>query len=154
MPGQCADIRTPSNQPSSKPPWLHARARHTHARTRARTRHTHPQALLARQTTGFSGADLANLVNEAALLAAKQGADAITPAMMDYAHDKVCVCVFVAVCVAAVQAGTWPCRHVRTRMSSRNAFDSPFQSLTTCTHTRTRTHAHTHTHTHTHMKHT
>jgi ATP-dependent metalloprotease len=45
--------------------------------------------LLARQTSGFSGADLANLVNEAALLAAKQGADAITAGMVDYAYDKV-----------------------------------------------------------------
>lgn len=58
--------------------------------------HTHAQALLARQTSGFSGADLANLVNEAALLAAKQGADAITSDMVDYAFDKVGVdvCVF------------------------------------------------------------
>lgn len=45
--------------------------------------------LLARQTAGFSGADLSNLVNEAALLAAKQGADQITPEMIDYAYDKV-----------------------------------------------------------------
>lgn len=51
----------------------------------------HTQALLARQTSGFSGADLANLVNEAALLAAKRGADAITADMVDYAFDKVCV---------------------------------------------------------------
>jgi ATP-dependent Zn protease len=48
-----------------------------------------PQALLARQTSGMSGADLANLVNEAALLAAKLGADAIAPSMVDYAYDKV-----------------------------------------------------------------
>lgn len=47
------------------------------------------QALLARQTSGMSGADLANLVNEAALLAAKLGADAIAPSMVDYAYDKV-----------------------------------------------------------------
>lgn len=47
---------------------------------------------MARQTSGFSGADLANLVNEAALLAAKRGADAITPDMVDYAYDKVCAC--------------------------------------------------------------
>lgn len=44
---------------------------------------------MARQTSGFSGADLANLVNEAALLAAKQGADAINANMVDYAFDKV-----------------------------------------------------------------
>ncbi|KAF6252523.1 hypothetical protein COO60DRAFT_1471478 [Scenedesmus sp. NREL 46B-D3] len=39
------------------------------------------QTLLARQTSGFSGADISNLVNEAALLAAKRGADAITADM-------------------------------------------------------------------------
>eukprot|EP00882_Tetradesmus_deserticola_P011814 GHRQ01012505.1.p1 GENE.GHRQ01012505.1~~GHRQ01012505.1.p1 ORF type:complete len:329 (+),score=195.39 GHRQ01012505.1:773-1759(+) len=47
------------------------------------------QALLARQTSGFSGADISNLVNEAALLAAKRGADAISADMVDYAYDKV-----------------------------------------------------------------
>eukprot|EP00197_Chlamydomonas_leiostraca_P003648 CAMPEP_0202861408 /NCGR_PEP_ID=MMETSP1391-20130828/2816_1 /ASSEMBLY_ACC=CAM_ASM_000867 /TAXON_ID=1034604 /ORGANISM="Chlamydomonas leiostraca, Strain SAG 11-49" /LENGTH=821 /DNA_ID=CAMNT_0049540795 /DNA_START=584 /DNA_END=3045 /DNA_ORIENTATION=+ len=45
--------------------------------------------LLARQTQGFSGADLSNLINEAALLAAKQGSDAITPAMLDSSFDKI-----------------------------------------------------------------
>eukprot|EP00878_Enallax_costatus_P001632 GHUV01001784.1.p1 GENE.GHUV01001784.1~~GHUV01001784.1.p1 ORF type:complete len:896 (+),score=273.74 GHUV01001784.1:260-2947(+) len=45
--------------------------------------------LLARQTSGFSGADISNLVNEAALLAAKRGADIITADMVDYAYDKV-----------------------------------------------------------------
>jgi len=44
---------------------------------------------LARQTPGFSGADLNNLVNEAALLAAKLGHDKITAAGLDAAHDKV-----------------------------------------------------------------
>lgn len=38
---------------------------------------------------GFSGADLSNLVNEAALLAAKQGADVITPGMLDTSFDKI-----------------------------------------------------------------
>ncbi len=38
---------------------------------------------------GFSGADLSNLVNEAALLAAKQGAEQITPGMLDSAFDKI-----------------------------------------------------------------
>lgn len=45
--------------------------------------------MLARQTPGFSGADLANLVNEAALLAAKRGEDFITTQGLEYAHDKV-----------------------------------------------------------------
>ncbi|HUX87734.1 MAG TPA: ATP-dependent zinc metalloprotease FtsH, partial [Chloroflexota bacterium] len=45
--------------------------------------------ILARQTPGFSGADLANLANEAALLAATSGRTQIT--MSDYAHalDKI-----------------------------------------------------------------
>jgi len=45
--------------------------------------------LLARQTQGFSGADISNLVNEAALLAAKEGADLVTPAMLDTSFDKI-----------------------------------------------------------------
>ncbi len=45
--------------------------------------------LIARQTGGFSGADLANLINEAALLAAKRGADFIDASMVDYAWDKI-----------------------------------------------------------------
>jgi ATP-dependent metalloprotease len=44
---------------------------------------------IARQTPGFSGADLANLVNEAALLAAKNGDDCLTAKGLDAAHDKV-----------------------------------------------------------------
>jgi len=45
--------------------------------------------LLARNTPGFSGAQLANLVNEAALIAAKTNKDVITPAMLDEARDKI-----------------------------------------------------------------
>lgn len=45
--------------------------------------------LIARQTPGFSGADLSNLINEAALLAAKEGHDAISGHMVDYAFDKI-----------------------------------------------------------------
>ncbi|EFJ46511.1 hypothetical protein VOLCADRAFT_105496 [Volvox carteri f. nagariensis] len=45
--------------------------------------------LLARQTQGFSGADLSNLINEGAILAAKEGADAITQRMLDWAYDKI-----------------------------------------------------------------
>jgi cell division protease FtsH len=43
----------------------------------------------ARGTPGFSGADLANLVNEAALLAARRGADFVEQKDMEEARDKV-----------------------------------------------------------------
>ena len=44
---------------------------------------------VARGTPGFSGADLANLINEAALLAARRGVEAIQQADMEEARDKV-----------------------------------------------------------------
>jgi cell division protease FtsH len=44
---------------------------------------------VARGTPGFSGADLANLVNEAALLAGRAGRTAVTDADFDAARDKV-----------------------------------------------------------------
>ncbi len=44
---------------------------------------------IARGTPGFSGADLANLVNEAALLAARRGADAVELKDLEEARDKV-----------------------------------------------------------------
>ena len=44
---------------------------------------------IARQTSGFSGAQLFNLINEAALLAAKSGGDSITAAMIEDARDKI-----------------------------------------------------------------
>jgi len=43
----------------------------------------------ARGTPGFSGADLANLVNEAALLASRRGADYVEQSDMEEARDKV-----------------------------------------------------------------
>ena len=43
----------------------------------------------ARGTPGFSGADLANLVNEAALLASRRGADFVEQLDMEEARDKV-----------------------------------------------------------------
>ncbi|MDZ4199936.1 MAG: ATP-dependent zinc metalloprotease FtsH, partial [Kiritimatiellia bacterium] len=43
----------------------------------------------ARGTPGFSGADLANLINEAALLAARRGAEAIELQDLEEARDKV-----------------------------------------------------------------
>ena len=45
--------------------------------------------LLARSTPGFSGADLANLVNEAALIGARLGQDKVLMKDMEYAKDKV-----------------------------------------------------------------
>ncbi len=44
---------------------------------------------LAKQTPGFSGADLANLVNEGAILAARRGKKKITMPEMDEAVDRV-----------------------------------------------------------------
>ncbi|XP_067686204.1 ATP-dependent zinc metalloprotease YME1L-like [Haliotis asinina] len=45
--------------------------------------------LLAQRTVGFTGADLQNMVNQAALQAAREGAIAISMDHMDYARDKV-----------------------------------------------------------------
>ncbi len=44
---------------------------------------------IARGTPGFSGADLANLINEAALLAARQNKNAVEMADLEEARDKV-----------------------------------------------------------------
>ena len=46
-------------------------------------------SLIARGTPGFSGADLANLVNEAALFAARSGKKLVGMEQMDFAKDKV-----------------------------------------------------------------
>lgn len=45
--------------------------------------------MVARRTPGFSGAELANLVNEAALLAARHDADFINAQLLDEARDKI-----------------------------------------------------------------
>ncbi len=45
--------------------------------------------VLARGTPGFSGADLENLVNEAALMAARTGAEEITLELLEKAKDKI-----------------------------------------------------------------
>ena len=44
---------------------------------------------IAKRTVGFSGADLENLLNEAALLTVRRGKPAITMAEIDEAHDRV-----------------------------------------------------------------
>jgi cell division protease FtsH len=46
-------------------------------------------SIIARGTPGFSGADLANLANEAALRAARQGKESVEMDDFDYAKDKV-----------------------------------------------------------------
>ena len=46
-------------------------------------------SVIAARTPGFVGADLANIVNEAALLAARKGRDAVTMADFDDAVDRV-----------------------------------------------------------------
>jgi cell division protease FtsH len=46
-------------------------------------------SVIARSTPGFSGADLANLVNEAALVAARNGQERVTMKDLEYAKDKV-----------------------------------------------------------------
>ena len=46
-------------------------------------------AVIARGTPGFSGADLENLINEAALMAAREGATKIDKNMLDRAKDKI-----------------------------------------------------------------
>lgn len=45
--------------------------------------------VLARGTTGFSGADLYNLMNQAALKASMEGLNAITMAVLEFAKDKI-----------------------------------------------------------------
>jgi cell division protease FtsH len=45
--------------------------------------------IIARGTPGFSGADLANLVNEAALMAARRGKRSVAMAEFEHAKDKV-----------------------------------------------------------------
>lgn len=45
-------------------------------------------SVVARGTPGFSGADLANLVNEAAIFAVRDGRDVITPPDFDQARDR------------------------------------------------------------------
>ena len=45
--------------------------------------------ILARGTTGFSGADLSNLMNQAALKASVDGLSSITMSVLEFAKDKI-----------------------------------------------------------------
>ncbi len=60
----------------------------THARSRhvARDVNLH---MVARGTPGFSGADLANLINEAAIVAVRHNRDVIDPSDLDEARDRI-----------------------------------------------------------------
>jgi cell division protease FtsH len=58
----------------------------------ARDKHLAPDAdldVVARGTPGFSGADLANLINEAAINAVRQGREVITAADLSEARDRI-----------------------------------------------------------------
>lgn len=46
-------------------------------------------SIIARGTVGFSGADLENLVNQAALKAAVDGKDMVTMKELEFAKDKI-----------------------------------------------------------------
>lgn len=46
-------------------------------------------SVVAMRTPGFSGADLANLMNEAAILAGRRGKDKITSKEIDDAIDRI-----------------------------------------------------------------
>ena len=61
--------------------------------------------ILARGTTGFTGADLENMVNQAALRAAIDGADSVTMKYLENARDKVLMgmqCLLITVVLKGV----------------------------------------------------
>jgi len=51
--------------------------------------------LLARGTTGFTGADLENMINQAALRASIDGADSVLMKHLEIARDKVLMGTFL-----------------------------------------------------------
>ena len=68
------------------------RGREAILRVHARTSSSPPTVdlqVIAARTPGFAGADLANIVNEAALLAARKGKDAVEQAELEEAIDRV-----------------------------------------------------------------
>ena len=60
-----------------------------HARKRAHGARESISTSIAAQTPGFAGADLANIVNEAALLAARKGREAVEQRDFDEAIERV-----------------------------------------------------------------
>ena len=66
--------------------------RHAILAVHARSRHLAPDVdldAIARATPGFSGADLANLLNEAAIVAVRDGRTQIIPADLSQARDRI-----------------------------------------------------------------
>ena len=59
-----------------------------HARNKVLSKNVHLDSI-AKRTVGFSGADLENLLNEAALLAVRRNKEAITMSEIDEASDRV-----------------------------------------------------------------
>lgn len=55
-------------------------------------------SIIARGTVGFSGADLENLVNQAALKAAVDGKDMVTMKELEFAKDKILMGAYKAFC--------------------------------------------------------
>ncbi|MCP9772630.1 ATP-dependent zinc metalloprotease FtsH [Synechococcus sp. Tobar12-5m-g] len=77
-------------QVSVDPPDIKGRLSilHVHARNKKLAESVSLEAI-ARRTPGFTGADLANLLNEAAILTARRRKEATTPAEIDDAVDRV-----------------------------------------------------------------
>ncbi len=71
-------------------PDINGREEILQVHTKGKPLHTEVDlAVVARQTPGFSGADLANVVNEAALLAARRDGTSITMEDLEHAVDRV-----------------------------------------------------------------
>jgi ATP-dependent 26S proteasome regulatory subunit len=71
-------------------------------------------ALLARGTTGFTGADLENMVNQAALRASIDGADSVSMKYLEIARDKVLMGKLFSIHNARV----WWCQRAQKIMCS------------------------------------
>ena len=76
---------------------------------------------LARATPGFSGADLANLCNEAALIAVRRGADALSQRDFSTAMDKSCSATRARRCSTRTSESAWR----RTRRGTPSSLTSP-----------------------------
>src|SRR3954447_16079845 len=71
------------------PPDLNGREQILKVHTRNKPVEEVDLGLVARRTSGLTGADLANLCNEAAIFAGRAGRATITPADFDAAHERV-----------------------------------------------------------------